>query len=206
MTAYSTPTASVLTESGKKWVQEFTSHIHENTKTYNVRLWKIKERYPDLDWIDSGTSVVLTLPKIDKTGNRLVNDSDSEYVLKMREGRRASNPPNNKMEDKNPFYLNEVFGEVRIWLEANSRGYSELFAPITDWDEQNFQWLVARKAEMADDVISAHSTHGQRLKEKDNWIIDDAEVGVLDDEYVFIDYGELWLRDDWNVSESSLLK
>ncbi|UPW01168.1 hypothetical protein M0R88_03465 [Halorussus gelatinilyticus] len=148
---------------------------------------------------------MVLLPETGTMGDKIVEERSSEYVLKMRGGGRADNPPNNKITEWGPFYRNEVFGEVRIWLEANSRGYPELFAPIADWDRQNFQWLVMEKAKLPEDPIPAIEILKRKFNQRDDWTIDDAEVGVLDDRYVFIDYGEFWLRDSWNVSEENLL-
>lgn len=196
--------SGVLTTQGKIWIDEMASYISDH-RDWKSRSYAEELEYHNLDWIRSGGRLVCPLPLSAPDGTTLHHSSGDEFILKICSPDWIGKPSNTTCSDRNPFYVNEVFGEVRTWLEACERGVESLFAEVIEWDQSNGKWMIQRKAT---DVSPAHGVIERNLEEKlkdtGDWYVDDAEVGKINDDYVFTDFGEFWVN-DWKIAESSVV-
>lgn len=197
----------VLTPEGRAWVSELVTKLEQNPRGTTFAF--SDDRHSDLEWIEDGGQAVLELPKEDSQGNNLLKDTEKQYVLKIRNPQSLGNSPIPWKHKRNHFYGNETFGELRIWFEANHRGYPNLFADITDYDQDRASWYVQRRANAPGDNFYDYDIQKElekKLTAKDNWTVSDPEVGWVNGRAVFIDFGEFWLRDDWIVRETDVAK
>lgn len=165
---------------------------------------------------EHGNTRIAEMPVSHPNYGELVNDISENYYLKVRSVNpwpdiTQKMPKGDKRERKHGgHYLNECFGEARIWLEAKERGreHMGLFAPVVGYDGKDFLWTVMLKCEdMPSRRPGAPDLEETQDPKSLGWKPHDTEPGLLDDCKVAYDYG-MWRRehDEWIVDEEDVFK
>ncbi|AGB37784.1 hypothetical protein [Natronococcus occultus] len=170
----------------------------------------------NLEGAKYGDAGIAEMPVSHPNYGELVTDTSEEYYLKVRSADSWPDitqkmPKGYKREEKHGcHYLNECFGEARVWLEAKERGreHMELFAPVVGYDGEDFLWTVMLKCQNMPSrrpgAPDPEETHDPKSL---GWKPHDTESGLLDGRKVAYDYG-MWRRehDEWIVAEEDVFK
>ncbi|MFC7010060.1 hypothetical protein ACFQIA_23735 [Halalkalicoccus sp. GCM10025704] len=192
-----------LTREGHRFIEDLLEIYKETHGSKHSTIGKLAT----LKQSDSGGVMPVEHPNY----GELVTDSSKEYYLKARYPETWDDlPPNHRREptyesDKpdGGCYTNECFGEARVWLEAKERGkeHMDLFAPVVDYDGEEFRWIVMLKCDYGAPIMIQLPTAEL------GWVSEDTETGLLDGQKVAYDYG-MWKRknDEWLVPEEDVFK
>lgn len=182
---------SVLTAEGEQFLADILQEYRDGGDDYFVDdlcdEWELDQvygghiRFPD-EYEEYGTITTADYPLLLKTQFGLLNPTQIR-----------THP-----RDAYPRFHNEVFGEICLWKEAQRRGepHTDLFAPVFVYDTANFEWAIVASATDIRGRAAAETKHVENRGRELGWAPDDTEVGLLDGEYVAIDYGLWWRRND----------
>lgn len=181
----------VLTDDGKQFIADWRRYVENH----------VVERDPWEDWElrDVGKGHIRIPDTYEGYGT--LHTSDVPLVLKAWGSSTDTTEIRHHARDTYPHFLNEVFGEVAIWKEAQQRGepHTDLFAPVFEYDE-NYEWLVAA---YATNIKRKYEEPSKKIEEQGKslgWVPDDTETGKLNGDWVAVDYGDWWrLKDDWET-------
>lgn len=182
---------SVLTAVGEQFLADIIQAYRDRDDDYFVHdlcdEWELDHIYgghirlPD-EYEEYGTITTVDSPLLLKT---LFNHPNPKQI--------RTHPRN-----AYPRFRNEVFGEICLWKEAQRRRkpHTDLFAPVFDYDTANFEWAIVASATDIRGRAAAETKHVENRGRELGWAPDDTEVGRLNGEYVAIDYGYWWRRND----------
>lgn len=201
-----------LTREGHRFIKDLLEIYRETPSHKQDTVGKLAT----LKDSEHGNFGISEIPVKHPNYSELVTDTSKEYYLKARypelwEEFDETKRVGSAYEPERPhggYYQNECFGETRIWLEAKERGekHMELFAPVIDYDGEDFSWTVMLKCGFMDSHKHRSTPYKTDLK-KLGWKPHDIECGKFDNRKVAYDYG-MWRRenDEWLVPEEDVFK
>jgi hypothetical protein len=184
---------SVLTPFGEQFLSDLIQQIRDCPKDYYAS---------DLceDWGLEHEMGTIRIPSTHKEYGRLTKQDSPPLLLKTAFGYPTDYKIRNSRRNSPPYFHHELYGEMCIWEEALQRGspHTNLFAPIYQYDNTNYEWAVVGRAT---NILNRASPSAKQLEERANelgWAADDTEVGTFEGHTVAVDYGGWWRESsDW---------
>ena len=138
------------------------------------------------------------LPSAYNEYGRITKQDSPPLVLKAAFGYPTGRKIRNSRRNSPPYFHHELYGEICIWKEALRRGspHTELFAPIYQCDNSDYEWAIVGYATNVLDRTSRLAAQLEEQAEGLGWAADDTEVGTFEGRTVAVDYGGWWRHDD----------
>ena len=204
-----------LTRQGRSFIEDLADVYSETPANRHDIVGKLA----GVKAYDQGNYNITKLPTEHPEYGSLISGPNETFYLKLRYPTPASEeqdggsptdqigPGPHHRAEHGGHYMNENFGEARVWLEARARSeeHTDLFAPVVDYDSKRFRWLVMQGTEYIG-TMEDRSTPYENDPEELGWKPHDTENGRFEGRKVAYDYG-MWRRenDEWMVSEEDVM-